>query len=132
MTINPMVDPVFTLDLVLIEPSRRAMSPAARTFLEMLQEETERLEEPWAAYLTARKEAGARSAYRLRPDIRQRENSRRHVSGCMAMRQKTRVPGAVSRLTLHYRNDFNPARISSIKSSGCSQAAKWPPLSSLL
>jgi LysR family nitrogen assimilation transcriptional regulator len=28
--INPIVDPVFTLDLVLIEPSRRAMSPAAR------------------------------------------------------------------------------------------------------
>ena len=33
VTINPIVDPVFTLDLVLIEPSRRAMSPAARSFL---------------------------------------------------------------------------------------------------
>ena len=55
VTINPIVDPVFTLDLVLIEPSRRAMSPAARSFLEMLQVESERLEEPWAPYL-ARKE----------------------------------------------------------------------------
>jgi LysR family nitrogen assimilation transcriptional regulator len=51
VTINPIVDPVFTLDLVLIEPSRRAMSPAARLFLEMLQVESERLEEPWAPYL---------------------------------------------------------------------------------
>jgi LysR family transcriptional regulator, nitrogen assimilation regulatory protein len=55
VTINPIIDPVFTLDLVLIEPSRRAMSPAARLFLEMLQVESERLEEPWAPYL-ARKE----------------------------------------------------------------------------
>jgi DNA-binding transcriptional LysR family regulator len=55
VTINPIVDPVFTLDLVLIEPLRRAMSPAARSFLEMLQVESERLEEPWAPYL-ARKE----------------------------------------------------------------------------
>ena len=55
VTINPIIDPVFTLDLVLIEPSRRAMSPAARSFLEMLQVESERLEEPWAPYL-ARKE----------------------------------------------------------------------------
>jgi LysR family nitrogen assimilation transcriptional regulator len=52
VTINPIVEPVFTLDLVLIEPLRRAMSPAARSFLEMLQVESERLEEPWAPYLT--------------------------------------------------------------------------------
>jgi DNA-binding transcriptional LysR family regulator len=55
VTINPIVDPVFTLDLVLIEPSRRAMSPAARSFLGMLQVESERLEEPWTPYV-ARKE----------------------------------------------------------------------------
>jgi DNA-binding transcriptional LysR family regulator len=51
VTINPIVDPVFILDLALIEPSRRPMSPAARMFLEILKEETERLEEPWARYL---------------------------------------------------------------------------------
>jgi DNA-binding transcriptional LysR family regulator len=61
VTINPIVDPVFTLDLVLIEPSRRAMSAPARSFLDMLQVETERLEEPWASYL-ARKEVKWRSA----------------------------------------------------------------------
>jgi LysR family transcriptional regulator, nitrogen assimilation regulatory protein len=55
VTINPIVDPVFTLDLVLIEPSRRVMSPAAQLFVEMLQVESARLEEPWAPYL-ARKE----------------------------------------------------------------------------
>lgn len=54
VTINPIVDPIFTLDLVLIEPSRRAMSPAARSFLKMLQVESERLEEPWAPYLERR------------------------------------------------------------------------------
>jgi DNA-binding transcriptional LysR family regulator len=61
VTINPVVDPVFTLDLVLIEPARRAMSPPARAFLDMLQVESERLEEPWAPYLT-RKESKRRSA----------------------------------------------------------------------
>jgi DNA-binding transcriptional LysR family regulator len=53
VTINPIVDPVFVLDLVLIEPSRRPMSAAAGKFLAVLQEETERLEEPWAPYLEA-------------------------------------------------------------------------------
>jgi DNA-binding transcriptional LysR family regulator len=53
VTINPIVDPVFVLDLVLIEPSRRPMTPAAHAFLEILQEESERLEEPWAPYLAA-------------------------------------------------------------------------------
>jgi DNA-binding transcriptional LysR family regulator len=60
VTINPIVDPVFTLDLVLIEPSRGAMSAAARTFVDMLQVESERLEEPWAPYL-ARKEGKTRA-----------------------------------------------------------------------
>src|SRR5262245_62213012 len=31
--------------------------------------------------------------------------------------------------TLHYRSDLNAARSSDANSSGCSQAAKWPPLS---
>jgi hypothetical protein len=61
VTINPIVEPVFTLDLVLIEPSRRAMSPAAQSFLAMLQVESERLEEPWATYL-ARKDRRRRAA----------------------------------------------------------------------
>jgi hypothetical protein len=30
------------------------------------------------------------------------------------------------------RSDLNAARISSLKSCGCSQAAKWPPLSTSL
>jgi DNA-binding transcriptional LysR family regulator len=61
VTISPIVDPVFTLDLVLIEPSRRAMAPPARLFLEMLQVESERLEEPWAPYLAPKKESRRRS-----------------------------------------------------------------------
>jgi LysR family nitrogen assimilation transcriptional regulator len=55
VTINPIVDPVFLLDLVLIEPSRRPMSAAAHAFLDILKEESERLEEPWAKYIAASK-----------------------------------------------------------------------------
>jgi hypothetical protein len=32
-------------------------------------------------------------------------------------------------LWLDYRRDLNAARTSCAKSAGCSQAAKWPPLS---
>ena len=32
----------------------------------------------------------------------------------------------------HLRSDLKAARISSLKSFGCSQAAKWPPLSTSL
>ena len=42
-TISPIVDPVFSLDLVLIEPSRRPMSEAAEVFLRMLEREASRL-----------------------------------------------------------------------------------------
>lgn len=53
VTVNPIVDPLFRLDLVLIEPTRRVMSEAAEAFLTVLREETERLDEPWSRYLTA-------------------------------------------------------------------------------
>jgi hypothetical protein len=35
-------------------------------------------------------------------------------------------------IALNYRNDLNAARTSDAKMRGCSQAAKWPPLSTLL
>jgi hypothetical protein len=35
-------------------------------------------------------------------------------------------------ITVTYRRDRNAARSSSVKSCGCSQAAKWPPLSTSL
>jgi DNA-binding transcriptional LysR family regulator len=46
-TVNP-VEPAFSLDLVLIEPSRRPMSAAAKAFLDMLERETIRLNRRWA------------------------------------------------------------------------------------
>jgi DNA-binding transcriptional LysR family regulator len=46
-TVNPVADPAFSLDLVLIEPSRQPMSPSAQAFLEMLQEESVRLNGRW-------------------------------------------------------------------------------------
>jgi LysR family nitrogen assimilation transcriptional regulator len=54
LTINPIVEPVLLLDLVLIEPLRHAPSPAARAFADILQEETERLNAVWQPYLSAR------------------------------------------------------------------------------
>jgi LysR family transcriptional regulator, nitrogen assimilation regulatory protein len=47
-TVNPIVEPAFSLDLVLIEPSRRPMSAAAKAFLDMLERETVRLNRRWA------------------------------------------------------------------------------------
>jgi len=53
-TVNPIVTPPFGLDLVLIEPSRRPMSPGAQAFLAMLEEESVRLNRRWDAKETAR------------------------------------------------------------------------------
>ncbi len=46
-TVNPIAAPPFGLDLVLIEPSRRPMSPGAQAFLAMLEEESIRLNRRW-------------------------------------------------------------------------------------
>jgi DNA-binding transcriptional LysR family regulator len=45
-TVNPIAPP-FALDLVLIEPSRRPMSPGAQAFLAMLEEESVSLNRRW-------------------------------------------------------------------------------------
>jgi DNA-binding transcriptional LysR family regulator len=47
-TLNPLADPPLAVDLVLIEPSRRPMSPAAEAFLEMLRVESLLLNERWS------------------------------------------------------------------------------------
>jgi hypothetical protein len=39
---------------------------------------------------------------------------------------------AIAVRPFNYRNGFKPVRTSSVKDCGCSQAAKCPPLSSLL
>jgi len=49
LTINPLADPPLALDLVLIEPSRRPLSPAAEAFLEILRTEAARLDERWVS-----------------------------------------------------------------------------------
>ncbi len=46
-TVNPIAAPAFSLDLVLIEPSRRSMTPAAQAFLAMLEEESHRINSSW-------------------------------------------------------------------------------------
>jgi LysR family transcriptional regulator, nitrogen assimilation regulatory protein len=46
--INPLAEPALETDLVLIEPARQPLSPAAEIFLSMLERETRRLNEVWA------------------------------------------------------------------------------------
>lgn len=46
-TANPIVDPRLTLDLVLIEPARKPLAPAAELFCEMLEQEAARLSRLW-------------------------------------------------------------------------------------
>jgi DNA-binding transcriptional LysR family regulator len=48
-TVNPIADPAFSLDLVLIEPSRRSLSGGAEAFLDMLEAEAVQLNRRWAA-----------------------------------------------------------------------------------
>jgi LysR family nitrogen assimilation transcriptional regulator len=51
LTINPIVDPMLPLDLVLIEPLRRALSSPAQAFVDILTAETARLNAAWESYL---------------------------------------------------------------------------------
>lgn len=45
--VNPIVGPRLTLDLVLIEPARRALAPAAAIFLDLLEQEARRISAIW-------------------------------------------------------------------------------------
>jgi LysR family transcriptional regulator, nitrogen assimilation regulatory protein len=47
LTINPLAGPPLTLDLMLIEPARRTLSPLAAAFLEMLEAEGRRINRRW-------------------------------------------------------------------------------------
>ena len=58
--VNPLADPPFWLDLVLIEPAHRTMTAAALSFLSALEAEAQRLNLRWTA------EAGAGPAERGR------------------------------------------------------------------
>ena len=49
-SVAPLVDPTAPLDLVVIEPMRRTLSPAARAFLEILREEAVSLNNRWRPY----------------------------------------------------------------------------------
>jgi hypothetical protein len=57
LTINPLADPALALDLVLIEPSRRPLAPAAEAFLEILAEEARRLDARWRPARARRRRA---------------------------------------------------------------------------
>ena len=63
LKINVVADPPMMLDLVLIQPSRRAMSKPAEVFLEMLQAEAMRLNTRWtpASVTLPKKPAKARA-----------------------------------------------------------------------
>ena len=48
LVINPLAAPALTLDLAIIEPGRRALSPVAGAFLLLLEEEGRRINDRWA------------------------------------------------------------------------------------
>jgi DNA-binding transcriptional LysR family regulator len=48
--VRPIIEPVATLDLVLIEPMRSALTPPAQAFLDILKSESSRLNEAWRRY----------------------------------------------------------------------------------
>ena len=47
LTANPIVGPALSLDLMLIEPARRALAPAAEVFLELLEQEGREQSAAW-------------------------------------------------------------------------------------
>jgi LysR family nitrogen assimilation transcriptional regulator len=47
LVINPLADPALMLDLILIEPARRAISPVAGAFLSLLEAEGARINSRW-------------------------------------------------------------------------------------
>lgn len=53
-TVRPIVDPPLDLDLVVIEPARRSMTPPAAAFFAVLERETRRLNDCWTPYLGRR------------------------------------------------------------------------------
>ncbi len=57
--INPLAQPPLETDLVLIEPARQPLSPAAETFLSVLEEETTRLNDLWNDPMAIREPVGA-------------------------------------------------------------------------
>lgn len=65
LTVNPIIDPPLSLELVLIEPARRVMSEAATAFLEVLEQETRSVNACWNEVLTE-------PAARARPSRRKR------------------------------------------------------------
>jgi LysR family transcriptional regulator, nitrogen assimilation regulatory protein len=48
LKVNPLAGPALLLDLVLIEPSRRAMTQGAQAFLDLLVAESQRINQRWA------------------------------------------------------------------------------------
>jgi LysR family nitrogen assimilation transcriptional regulator len=46
-SVHPIVEPRLSLDLVLIEPRRRPMTPPARAFCDLLRDEADRLNRSW-------------------------------------------------------------------------------------
>lgn len=66
---NPIADPPLMLDLVLIEPSRRPMSPAAKVFLNLLQDEAHRLNARWNLMAIPTKPVKTESKSRARHQV---------------------------------------------------------------
>jgi LysR family transcriptional regulator, nitrogen assimilation regulatory protein len=75
--INPIVDPPLSLDLVLIEPARRPLAPAAEIFLKFLEEEAGALARHWQENIALH--IARFDVPRAAPDSRIKKADRRHL-----------------------------------------------------
>ena len=66
LKVAPIDDPPMVLDLVLIEPSRRPLAPAAQAFLDALEAEALRLNARWGVSTPARQSTPARTGRVMR------------------------------------------------------------------
>jgi DNA-binding transcriptional LysR family regulator len=67
LKVNPLTEPPLILDLILIEPSRRAMAPAAECFLVQLETESKRLNARWDAVSRPETSVDKRTGHARRP-----------------------------------------------------------------
>src|SRR5262245_44166593 len=75
--VNPLAEPPFWLDLVLIEPSHRTMTAAARSFLSHLEAEAQRLNLRWTGDVATGGDKRHRPKRPGRGELARRRTSRR-------------------------------------------------------
>jgi LysR family transcriptional regulator, nitrogen assimilation regulatory protein len=96
LKVAPLADPPMSLDLVLIEPSRKPLSPAASLFLDMLQKEAERLNARWTVPIRRRALTGGTHGDSVLPSPPLLRGRKTRLDFCTS--QKSILPRQVGRI----------------------------------